>query len=204
MLEATTVVDPELGAALLLVLGGVPGPPPAGAPAADEESLFDSLVARHRDDVFRIVLSVLGPGFAPDAEDVTQDVLVKLYRALPAFRGESRLSTWLYRVAFRAAVDRKRLARYRKTHVGDDVLAGVPAPAGVDPLTTAMARQQRRRLLRRVDRLPDAQRAAVLLHYWMGLDVGEVARTLALPEGTIKSHLHRARERLRAELEESR
>lgn len=168
----------------------------------EREALFERLVARHKADIFRIALSVLGPGFAADAEDVTQDVLVKLHGSLSSFRGESRLSTWIYRVAFRAAVDRKRLARFRLPHDSEEECRSAATRATESPLEIVLGNERGRLLLRFVDRLPDAQRAVVRLHYWLDRDVSEIAALLDQPPGTVKSHLHRARERLRQLLKE--
>lgn len=155
---------------------------------------FDAIVAQHRDRVHRVALSVLGPGFEADAEDVAQDVFVQLLRVLESFRGESALGTWLHRVAFNLAVDRKRRARFRKPHL--DVTETLVA--GGEELDV----ETRRGVAAAVDRLPDAYRAVVHLHYWMGESVEEIALTLAIPAGTVKSHLHRARNLLRDLLEE--
>jgi RNA polymerase sigma-70 factor (ECF subfamily) len=73
-----------------------------------DSATFDAIVNEHHDRVRRIVLSVLGPGFEADAEDVVQDVFVHLLRALESFRGESAFGTWLYRVAFNFAVAARR------------------------------------------------------------------------------------------------
>ena len=161
---------------------------------------FDALVDRHRDRVFRVALSVLGPGSEADAEDVAQEVFVRAYRRLGSFRGESRLGTWLYRVAFNLAVDHRRRAGRRGPTVGDEALDTLPSPDG-DPHRAARAGESARLVRRLLDALPEAQRAALHLHYWMGHTVAEIAELLGAAEGTVKSHLHRGRERLRAAIE---
>lgn len=178
------------------------------------EEGFAELVRSHRDRVFRVALSVLGPGRAAEAEDVTQEVFVRAHRALPAFRGESRLGTWLYRLAFNRAVDhRRRLGRRAEeplsaagTEAGSVDDGGGPPDlpdrgAGSDPYGTARRAEESQAVLRALLRLSDEQRAALHLHYWLGHTVAEIGRLLGLPAGTVKSHLHRGRERLRKELE---
>jgi RNA polymerase sigma-70 factor, ECF subfamily len=160
--------------------------------AGGDEEAFGEIVLRHRERVRAVVLSVFGPAHAADADDVAQDVFVHVARVLPRFRGESSLSTWLYRVAFNLAVDRKRLARFRMPHVEHE-------PAGTsddDPLTGAIDAQQRLAVQRCVDALPDVYRAVVQMHYWLGRSVEEISENLCLPSGTVKSHLHRARKLL--------
>ena len=161
---------------------------------------FDELIARHRDRVFRVALSVLGPGAEADAEDVAQEAFVRAYRRLGSFRGESRVGTWLYRVAFNLAVDHRRRTGRRGTEIGGEALDALPARGG-DPDRAARVGESARLVRRLLDDLPEAQRAALHLHYWMGHTVAEIGELLDLAEGTVKSHLHRGRERLRAELE---
>lgn len=161
---------------------------------------FDDLVARHRDRVFRVALSVLGPGAEADAEDVAQEAFVRAYRRLASFRGESRIGTWLYRVAFNLAVDHRRRTGRRGAEIGGEALDALPAPGG-DPHRVARDGESTRLVRRLLDTLPEAQRAALHLHYWMGHTVAEIAELLDVAEGTVKSYLHRGRERLRAELE---
>lgn len=170
---------------------------------SSDERAFSLLVGRHREAVFRIVVGVLGPGFVADAEDVTQEVFVRLLSGLASFRGESRLSTWLYRLAFRMAVDEKRLARYRRPHLSTELLSALPDEGrAADPLQAAERRERVERLAAQLDRLPDAERAALYQHYWLGLSLLEIAELLTCPLGTVKSCLHRGRRRLAKALTE--
>jgi RNA polymerase sigma-70 factor (ECF subfamily) len=164
----------------------------------EAEELFALLVHRHQRRVFKLVLSVLGPGRGAEAEDLTQEVFLKVYRRLDSFRSESRFSTWLYRIAYRRAIDLKRLARFHMLHVDDEVLASLPtegetAPA---PYRNTLNSEARIKLYAAVMVLPQLQRSAVLLHYWMDEDVETIAKLLDRRPGTIKSLLFRARKRL--------
>ncbi len=170
-----------------------------------DERAFSLLVSRHREPVFRVAVGVLGPGFVADAEDVTQEVFMRLLSGLASFRGESRLSTWLYRLAFRMAVDKKRRVRYHRPHLGDEMLRELPSEgAATNPFDAAQRRQRAERMAAELDRLPDAERAALYQHYWLGLSLLEIAELLACPEGTVKSYLHRGRKRLAKALGEGR
>lgn len=166
---------------------------------------FADLVRTEKDRVFRVALSVLGPGRAADAEDVAQEVFVRAHRALPSFRGESRVGTWLYRLAFNRAVDHRRRLRRRAEapleEPGAERVEPAAAGAGSDPYRAARGAEEARAVRRALARLPDRERAVLHLHYWLGHTVAEIGELLGLPAGTVKSHLHRGRERLRKELE---
>jgi RNA polymerase sigma-70 factor (ECF subfamily) len=162
---------------------------------------FERLVNRHKERVHRLVLSVLGPALSAEAEDVTQDVFVQVFRKLATFRMRSRFSTWLYRIAYNKAIEHRRKARNRLPHCGVESLAAVPiSDAHADPARAAGDRQRRQKVLECIEELGEPQRTVVYLHYWMNLKVADIAATLRTRPGTVKSHLHRARARLAQEL----
>ena len=103
--------------------------PQAAAPASEKDAdaalvrrfldgrdpfVFAELIRNHERPVFRLAASVLGPGHEAAAEDLTQEIFVHVYHKLSGFRFASRFSTWLYRVAYRKAIDEKRKARYQR------------------------------------------------------------------------------------------
>lgn len=162
--------------------------------------LFEILVGRYKDRIFRLALSVLGASAEAEAQEVTQEVFVKVFRQISGFRGESRFSTWLYRIAYREAVDRKRQARSRLPHVGLAELLERPAQ-GLDPQAEAESRERRRTVQLCLEGLPDVYRSALYLYYWMDHPVEEIAELLGVPAGTVKSYLHRGRRMLFRELQ---
>ncbi len=175
---------------------------PAERAGLADATAFAELVAREKERVFRVALSVLGPGSEAEAEDVTQEVFVRAYRSLTSFRGESRLSTWIYRLAFNLAVDhRRRLGRRREQPDPGPLEVAPDAAPSSDPYRRARQAERSRAVRRALARLPEERRAVLHLHYWMGHTVAEIGELLDLPAGTVKSHLHRAREALREELE---
>lgn len=166
-----------------------------------DDELFRILVQRHKRRVFRVAVAVLGPGREAEAEDLTQETFLLAFRKLGSFRGDSAFSTWLLRVTRHLAIDRRRRADLRRPHVSEDELARLPAVGvGANPEETAAASEQRERLLRQLERLPEPGRTAVYLHYWLGSPVAEIAELLELKPETVKSHLYRARQRLASEL----
>jgi len=191
----------------------VAGPGAEASPRADDASLvralqrtgddelFRILVERHKHRVFRVSAAVLGPGHEAEAEDVAQEAFLTAFRKLDSFRGESAFSTWLLRLTRNLAIDRRRRAERRRPHVSDLELARLPADgADANPEQAAAVNEQRERLLRQLARLPEPQRTAVHLHYWVGSPVAEIAELLELTPEAVKSHLHRARQRLASEL----
>ncbi len=118
------------------------------------------------------------------AEEVTQEIFLKLWQALPDYDGRASPGTWLYSIARNTCLSAARSDSYRKTLALDEFRERAAPPAGViGDLELAQC----------MDRLPEIQRTVITLFYLEEKGVGEVARMLGIPEGTVKSHLHRAR-----------
>jgi RNA polymerase sigma-70 factor (ECF subfamily) len=166
----------------------------AHAQGGDQDA-FAELFRRYSDRVFRLALSILGQGFAAEAEDVAQEVFVKVHHALASFRGEAEFGSWIYRITFNQAVNLKARARYRKPHLDDTVLShAVSAEPGPHSLLEAAEIDQS--LSEFIQTLPEVYQSALRLYYWLGASVAEVAALLDVPENTAKSYLHRARQLL--------
>jgi RNA polymerase sigma-70 factor (ECF subfamily) len=159
---------------------------------ADQDA-FTELVRRYREPVFRLAVSILGAGFAGDAEEVTQEVFLRVHSALDSFRGDAQFSSWIYRIAFNLALNLKARVRYRAPHLGEEVLSARAAPRG-DPVG-------RMALEAAIEELPEIYQSALRLHYWMGSSIEEIAELIGVPENTVKSYLHRARRLLYGMLE---
>jgi RNA polymerase sigma-70 factor (ECF subfamily) len=166
-----------------------------------DDGAFAELVRRYRGPVFRLAVSILGQEFAPEAEDVAQDVMLRVHHALCSFRGEARFGSWIYRIAFNQALNVKARARYRAPHVSDQVLAATPSQDR-GPHGQLQDERRQRAVLACVGELPEVYQSALRLHYWLGASVNETAAMLDVPENTVKSYLHRARRLLHAMLAE--
>jgi RNA polymerase sigma-70 factor (ECF subfamily) len=151
------------------------------------------LLPAFRRKVFGLAYSLLRNRDA--AEDVTQDVFIKVWRALPGFDGRASLSTWIYTIARNASLSALR-ARRPQASLSDPEVLG--AAETIDPAPPADATVDRAALLRLVDQLPTKQRQVVMLFYMEEQSHEEVATMLAMPVGTVKTLLHRARARLSA------
>jgi RNA polymerase sigma-70 factor (ECF subfamily) len=160
---------------------------------------FRMLIARYQAKVHAIALSVLGPGKLSDAEDVAQEVFVKIYRQLDSFRGQSKFSTWLYRISINLAIDHQRKQNRHKA----DNLDQHPEPvSGHHAEQAQLEREQVARVESAVAQLNPRLQMIIRLFYWQGFKTREIAEVLATPEGTIKVYLLRARKILAGKLEE--
>ena len=166
-----------------------------------DEEAFAELVRRYRDPVFRLAVSILGQGFAGDAEEVAQEVFLRVHRSLASFRGDSQLGSWIYRITFNQALNLKARVRYRAPHVSDEALAATASPEA-DAHEQLTDSQRDRALTECIDELPEVYQSALRLHYWLGTSVSEISVLLGVPENTVKSYLHRARRLLYAMLHE--
>lgn len=146
-----------------------------------------------------------------DAEEVTQDVLMKVFRKIDAFRGDAALSSWIYRITFNTAMSRlrtgksSRAAEQQQRHdaTADD-LAGMPPQDPADWSALAddhvMRREMRERLITALTTLPEVYRTPVVLRDIQGMTTEEASRVLRIKPQTLKSRLHRGRLILRQAL----
>jgi RNA polymerase sigma-70 factor, ECF subfamily len=172
----------------------------ARAQSGDQQA-FAELVRRHRDLVFSLAASILGPAFVPETEDVAQNVFLKVHRALGSFRVDAKLSSWIYRITFNEAVNMKSRVRFRRQNADETALdQAVASEPG--PHQQAEAAQRDQALAECIQKLPEVYQSALRLYYWLGKGVGEVAELLGVPENTAKSYLHRARGLLHSMLKE--
>jgi RNA polymerase sigma-70 factor (ECF subfamily) len=156
---------------------------------------FDALVVAYRRRVFGVAFAVLGSRAA--AEDVAQEVFVKLWKSLDRYDGRAKLSTWIYAITRNAAISARRRERPAGSLSDEATLAEAEAQAAVEDEPHA----DDATLWRAVAALPDAQRQAVILYYQDERPVEEIAAMLGMPVNTIKTHLHRARARLATALD---
>ena len=161
---------------------------------------FERLVEEHSDFVYNVAYRMMGNH--EDAEDVAQDAFLSAYRAFDRFRGESRVTTWLYRIATNAALMRLRKTKLARslTHTGIDDLE-VPDWSQT-PERAAQNSELQDKLRQGLDRLEPDLRAAVVLRDVQGLSNAEAAEVLDLSVAALKSRLHRARVTLRQFLTE--
>jgi RNA polymerase sigma-70 factor, ECF subfamily len=167
-----------------------------------DRAAFAALVRAHQDEVYTLARRLVGDPHL--ASDVAQETLIRAWRALPKFRGDSKLSTWLYRVTVNTAwTHKKRAARHRASPIDDHTeIAAAPYDAGA-PEFAGEILELRGRLRRSLDRLPAAQREVVVLKDIYGWSHAEIADSMGITVTAAKVRLHRARARLVKDLEAS-
>jgi RNA polymerase sigma-70 factor (ECF subfamily) len=157
-----------------------------------DTAAYAELIRRHRWTIYRVAYAVLGS--SEDAEDVVQEAFVRAYRAIHRYNPRYAFATWVRRIAVNCAAS--RLGALRHAPPADvESLQMAPTP-GPGPHERAEAGELQTRIRSEIAELPLKQRLAVTLFHLDGMSLAETAQTIGCSVGAVKSHLHRARERL--------
>ncbi|MFA4944273.1 MAG: sigma-70 family RNA polymerase sigma factor [Lentisphaeria bacterium] len=176
-----------------------------------DRSAYEALVDRHSEKAYQIAYGVLGN--REDAEEVAQDVFIRIMRALTHFRGDAEFTTWMYRIAINLARNKYRWNKSRGVPQsfsldapieGGDNDSGnpgfdVPSPR-LGPDGQAVIGELERNVMVELEKLPDIYREALVMRNMEELDYNQIADLLGCKLGTIKSRIARAREELRRRL----
>jgi RNA polymerase sigma-70 factor, ECF subfamily len=172
--------------------------------AAGDPAAFQVLVEQHRTMVYRVAYQFAGNHH--DAEDIAQDVFIKVYRSLARFRQDAQVTSWIYRIVMNACIDHRRRQSPAAAAFGapspdrpDDGMENT-AEEAPGPETSAYAGELGQVLETAIGRLPQGQRLVFSMRHYEGLKLVEIASALGLAEGTVKRQLHAAVHRLRAVL----
>ncbi len=169
----------------------------AGRPPASGEIQFADVHRLFRKKIERYLTRFVGQD---EAEDLTQEVFVKVNQGLPDFRGEANISTWVYRIAKNVAVDRLRSAG-SASHLARELSDRIVAEEAPPAVEQHVIRREMNACIRRfVENLPADYRSVMILSELKGLSNHEIADVLGLNVGMVKIRLHRARARLKANL----
>jgi RNA polymerase sigma-70 factor, ECF subfamily len=170
-----------------------------------EAGAFEELFNRYQKRVYNIVYGMVGN--ENDAAELTQDVFVRVFDTIDRLRAEEAFFTWLRTLAVNLCRDflrRRPKARIEsidaKLTVDGEEIEREFADTSSDPAALLESKDTRAAVYRAIDSLPDDRRAIIILHHLEGMDVQEIAGTLGVPVGTVKSRLARAREHLRRRL----
>ena len=172
--------------------------------AAGDEAACADLVAAHQRMVYGLALNLLGE--RDEALDLSQEVFLRVFRTLSSFRGQSALRTWIYRIVVNQARNRQRW--WRRRHRADQVslddyltqCGELESKQDVLPDRLLASKETAAQIWQALDRLPFDQRTALILREIDGLRYEEIAFSLDIAVGTVKSRLTRARQALRADL----
>ena len=176
--------------------------------ATGDETAFGELLAEHERMVIQLAINLLGD--RDEALDLSQDVFLRVFRTIQRFRGQSSLRTWIYRIAVNQARNRHRF--WRRRHRADQVSLDAHVATHGDfvsqrengPDRVLAQKELASQLEHALDHLPFDQRTAIVLREVDGLSYEEIAYSLGVAVGTVKSRLTRARRALRLELQEAR
>ena len=165
---------------------------------AGDGQAFEELVRGYQHRVFGVAVRMLGN--AAEAEEVAQEVFLRAYRAIADFRGEAKLSTWLYAIASRLCLTRLGSGERSAVRQGEEALARL-ANGHASPAAALERSELEAALHRAIGELDEERRLVVVLRDLEGLAYEEIAAALDLPIGTVRSRLHRARMDLKEKLE---
>lgn len=163
-----------------------------------DERAFHELFLRHREDVARIVYRTLGPD--PDLDDIVQEAFVQIFRSIGRFRGDSKLSTWIYRIVTNVARMHLRSRRARPTLTQGTTADLARVDEGQDPAEITARNARLRALYRHLDQLSDKKRTVLVLHDFEGLAPSEISKIVEAPVLTVRTRLFYARRELYAAL----
>jgi RNA polymerase sigma-70 factor, ECF subfamily len=161
-----------------------------------EMAAFQELVEKYKQKVYYMALDMTGNHH--DAEDLSQEVFMKVFVSIKDFRGESKLSSWLYRIAMNTCIDKTRRKHLKLVDLDEKMHE--KATTGKNPEQLMHARATQDQIEQALQKLPPRQRSIFVLRHYNELMLREIAETLGISEGTVKAQLFRAIQRLQKEL----
>lgn len=165
-----------------------------------DQAAFETLMSAHETRMYAVALRMCGN--REDAQDCLQEAMIRVYRALSSFKGQSSFATWVYRITMNSCLDELRRRKNRTATSLDAMLDNGFAPSDESdtPEHHSLQNEQRRALERAIGELPEDMRSAIVLRDIQGCSYEQIAQVLDANVGTIKSRISRGREKLRAVL----
>ena len=158
-----------------------------------DRNAFAAIVDNHKDMAVSIAFNILLN--QEDAEEVAQDSFVKAFKALAAFKGQSKFSTWFYRIIINTALNKKKGKKQQTIFLEESVYENLPAEND-NLLSKAIRKQSKEQILTALSELSNSERICISLYYLEELSVEEIHEVSAISVSNIKVLLHRARKRL--------
>ena len=169
---------------------------------ARDESAFNELVLTYERRVFALVFRMLGR--RDEAEDLSQEVFVQVFKAIDQFRGDSKLSTWIYRLSVNVALQHIRRAKRRRWFILTSDTEVLERTLPVDIIGQVEGRQMLQKIYELLDTIKPKKRTVYILHELQGMDVDEISEVVGVPTNTVKSRLFHARKEMLAKLAKAR
>ena len=170
-----------------------------------DQRAFRELVERFKKKVFYLALDMAGNPV--DAEDISQEVFLKVYRSFGTFRKGAKLGSWLYRITYNASIDHLRRKGAAPEAMADEIIessagsdAGLPRRGPADPAAALESRQLQDRIAYALDKVSPQEKAVFVLRHYEDLQLKDIALSLGLSVGSVKSYLFRAVRKLQKEL----
>ncbi|MBC8504295.1 MAG: sigma-70 family RNA polymerase sigma factor [Anaerolineales bacterium] len=162
---------------------------------AGDTDAFAELVLEHQRFVFNLALRALSD--PQDAEDLSQEAFIRVWKALPRFRRKSRFQTWLYRIVMNLCYNRLPRLRKELSELGDEVVDFLEDSTSMhSPVAALDAEELRGYLHEKIDALPESQRLLITMRFQKDLSYAEISEIVGIPLGTVKTGIFRARKQL--------
>ncbi|MBK7028118.1 MAG: sigma-70 family RNA polymerase sigma factor [Bacteroidales bacterium] len=166
---------------------------------AGNTAAFAVLVDKHKDLAFNIALKIVR--HREDAEEIAQDAFMKAYQSLRSFKGDSKFSTWLYRIVYNAAISHTRKKQQEFTQIDDRVMSDTTEDDILEDLERVDGDLQTKLVNQAIDRLPPDESALVTLFYMEENSIDDISHITGLSVSNVKVKLHRIRKKLYEELQ---
>lgn len=159
---------------------------------------FAPLVDKYKDMVFTIIVKIVGN--TSDAEELTQDVFLKVYHSLSGFQRKSLFSTWIYRIAYNTAISKTRKKKRVLQSLDEEVATNYSEDAIFEDVYALTDEQQKILVNRAMEKLPEQDYIMITLYYRESCSITDISNTLNLSESNVKVRLHRIRKKLQHEM----
>lgn len=168
-------------------------------------SVFKDLMIQHQDRIYFLALGMVGNPH--DAEDLMQEVFIKVFRSLSKYRGDAKLSSWIHRIAVNTCIDHCRTMKKKKSviqnhldHPDDITLNTIPDEDAMNPETELEKNMIQKHIDQALEKISPRERAIFVLRHYQDMPLKEIAEELDITVGTVKSTLFRALKRMQKEL----
>jgi RNA polymerase sigma-70 factor (ECF subfamily) len=164
------------------------------ATIAGDVQAFAALVDRYKHMVYTLAMKIVK--HTEEAEEISQDVFLKVFQVLNTFKGDSKFSTWLYKIAYYRSLDyiKKQKRQLNTSSIDSEIEFHLPSIEGV--LDQFEVQERKQAIKRAIDKLPEADAVVITLHYFEELSLKEIAEVMNMEANTVKVRLFRSRKRL--------